>query len=640
MTSTTTRCLLVFFLSILHYTLIGQTLSGTLSYTQTRATAFHANNAEITVVNSSGFAIADKVLIIQMQGAVVNTSNSSSFGNVTDYNGAGAYETATVCWVNGNQVIFENQMLNNYDPSGIVQVIKIPQYNNLIINGTLTAPAWDGTEGGVLVLEANTIDLQADIDMSEKGFRGATMEDSDYNCTWVVASNDFYYDNPGRGAPKGEGIVDLPANISYGKGAAANGGGGGNDHNSGGGGGGNIGSGGAGGTNGATGIFDCKGNHPGVGGKGLTSTNRIFLGGGGGAGHGNNEEATSGGNGGGIIILISSNLVGNGYTISSNGETALNTSYGPGDPGGDGAGAGGAGGSVHLDVTNISGNLTVEVVGGDGGDVVHTDSGNRCFGPGGGGSGGMIKATGSIPGSVTMNITAGINGVNGVLGSGTTSCLGSAESSAAGNVGIILPGAGAVPASNVDYVGCDILPVELLSFNAIGRESSVEVYWSTQTEFNNDFFIVESSKNGRDFESLEQVQGAGNSFERQEYSYTDHSPMDGISYYRLVTVDFDGTRHYSPIRAVQRYGEIDLEIFPNPGKAGAILNLAFEAHNSGSLEMRIFDMVGGVVVSQAFEFQKGENQLTLSTIDLSQGTYMVRLESRQFVVTRKFLVVH
>ncbi|KAA3635484.1 MAG: T9SS C-terminal target domain-containing protein [Bacteroidetes bacterium] len=638
MTSTTTRCIFIFFVSILSHTLIGQTISGTLSYTQTRATAFHANNAEVTVINSTGFAIEDKVLIIQMQGAVVNTSNSSSFGDVTDYNGAGAYETATVCWVNGNQVIFENELLNDYDPSGIVQVIKIPQYDNLIINGTLTSPAWDGSAGGVLVLEAKTIDLQADIDMSEKGFRGAAMEDSDYNCTWVVTSNDYYYDNPGRGAPKGEGIVDLPGNISYGKGAAANGGGGGNDHNSGGGGGGNIGSGGPGGTNGATGVFDCKGNHPGVGGKGLTSTNRIFLGGGGGAGHGNNEEATSGGTGGGIIILISPFLVGNGYSIRSNGESALDTSYGAGDAGGDGAGAGGAGGSVHLDITNISGNLTVEVVGGDGGDVIHTDGGNRCFGPGGGGSGGMIKASGAIPGSVTMTITAGVNGVNGVLGSGTTSCLGSAESSAPGNVGIVLPGVGAVPASNVDYTGCDVLPVELLSFEAIGKESSVEVLWSTQTEFNNDFFIVEKSKDGRDFESLVHIQGAGNSFNTQKYTYTDLQPLDGISYYRLVTVDFDGTRHYSAVRAVQRFGEIDLNVFPNPGKTGSLLNLAFGSHTSGSLELEVLDMVGGVVISQIFEFQKGENQLSVSTFDLPSGTYMIRLESRQFVATRKWIL--
>ncbi len=625
--------------SVLTYPLVGQTISGTLNYTQTRATTFHANNAEITVINSSGFAIEDKVLIIQMQGAVVNTSNNADFGNVTDYNGAGSYETATVCWVDGNQIIFENQLLNDYDPSGIVQVIKIPQYDNLIINGTLTSPAWDGSEGGVLVLEAKTIDLQADIDMSEKGFRGAAMEDSDYNCNWAIQSGNFSYDNPGRGAPKGEGIVDLPANISYGKGAAANGGGGGNDHNTGGGGGGNIGNGGVGGTNGATGFFDCKGNHPGVGGKGLNSTNRIFLGGGGGAGHGNNEEATSGGNGGGIIILISPFLVGNGYTIRSNGESALDTSYGPGDAGGDGAGAGGAGGSVQLDVMNISGNLTLEVIGGDGGDVVHTSNGNRCFGPGGGGSGGMIKSSGSIPGSVTMNITAGVNGVNGVLGSGTSSCIGSAQSSAPGNAGIILPGDGAVPASNVDYAGCDILPVELLSFNAISKETSVEVLWSTQTEVNNDHFIIESSKDGIGFKPLGQVKGAGNSFVKQDYSFTDHSPFDGISYYRLITVDYDGTRHYSAIRAVQRYGEIELHVFPNPGRVGSVVNLAFEAHVSGSLQLEVYDMVGGVVVSQTLEFEKGENQLTLPTFDLPSGTYMIRLESRQFVAMRKWVLV-
>ncbi len=638
MTFILNRFLLAFSLCLLIISAKAQTLSGTLTYTQTRVTAFNANNAEITVTSTTGFAIGDRVLLIQMQGAVVNTSNNSSFGNVTDYNGAGSYEVAIVCWVNGNQLIFEHELLNDYDPSGIVQAINIPQYDNLVINGTLTSPAWNGIDGGVLVLEAKTIELQADIDMSERGFRGATMEDSDFNCTWLTIFNDYSYDNPGSGAPKGEGIVNLPPNISYGKGAAANGGGGGNDHNSGGGGGGNLGNGGQGGTNGASGFFDCKGNHPGVGGKGLSSVDKIFLGGGGGAGHGNNNEATSGGNGGGIIILLSPSLVGNGYAIRSNGESALNTSYGPGDLGGDGAGAGGSGGSVHLDISSISGNLTIEVVGGDGGDVVHTDNGDRCFGPGGGGAGGVIKASGSIPGTVTMIINGGANGTNEILG-GTCSCPGSAQGAASGQVGIVLPGVGSVPQSNVNYTGCNILPVELLTFEAFGQKDLVEVFWTTLGEFDNDYFLIERSRGGIDFETIGQLQGAGNSLVRIDYVFTDDKPLEGLSYYRLVTVDFDGKRHYSPVRAVKFYDEIELTIFPNPAKVGKDLTVAFVAPSTGELQLKVFDMMGRMVTSQSFEMESGENQITVSSLDLPCGSYLLKLESGRFVVSGKLVVV-
>lgn len=633
---------LLFFMFLVLFPMIsiyGQTLSGTMSYTQSRVTAFNPNNAEVTVISTTGYAIGDKVLLIQMQGAVINTSNSASFGNVTDYNGAGSYEIAQVCWVDGNQLIFENELLNDYDVAGIVMAIQIPEFDNLVINGTLTAPAWNGFSGGVLVLEAKNINLLADIDMSEKGFRGAVMENSDYNCTWVVTLNDFFYDNPGSGAPKGEGIVDLPANISYGKGAAANGGGGGNDHNSGAGGGGNVNTGGQGGTNGATGIFDCKGNHPGVGGKVLSPTNRIFLGGGGGAGHGNNNEATSGGNGGGIIIIIAQSITGNGYTIRSNGESAFNTSYGPGDSGGDGAGAGGAGGSMHLDVPTFIGNLTLEVTGGNGGNVGHVSSENRCFGPGGGGAGGVIKTNGSIPGAVTMLISPGTNGVNEVFSGGVSSCPGSAQGATSGQVGIVYPGTGTIPTSNVNFAGCSILPVELISFEAEAGPETVELFWRTMSEFNNELFLVERSRSGYDFETLGQVAGAGNSLSANQYSYTDEKPLDGLSYYRLTSVDFDGTRHHSPIRTVKRYGKFDFNIYPNPVGPGNEINLSVVSPDIGQLNLEIFDLAGRMIISKTYPLEQGQNHLFFLTRDLYPGTFLVRAESGQFVVSRKLVVV-
>jgi len=136
------RITFIFFFSLATWNLLeSQELTGTINYTQTSITAINANNAEVTVPNTTGFTIADRVLIIQVQGAVINTTNSSAFGDIQDYNGAGNYEIATVCSVSGNQLVFENELLNTYDPAGVIQVIKIPQYSNLNITGTLTASA-------------------------------------------------------------------------------------------------------------------------------------------------------------------------------------------------------------------------------------------------------------------------------------------------------------------------------------------------------------------------------------------------------------------------------------------------------------------------------------------------------------------
>ncbi|MBK9423627.1 MAG: hypothetical protein IPN54_05800 [Bacteroidetes bacterium] len=84
------------------------------------------------------------------------------------------------------------------------------------------------------------------------------------------------------------------------------------------------------------------------------------------------------------------------------------------------------------------------------------------------------------------------------------------------------------------------LPVELLYFNAFKYNEQVKVEWVTATEINNDYYIVERSSDGTDFEMVEVVPGAGNSNFLINYFIFDKDPFSGKSYYRLKQVDFDG----------------------------------------------------------------------------------------------------
>lgn len=84
------------------------------------------------------------------------------------------------------------------------------------------------------------------------------------------------------------------------------------------------------------------------------------------------------------------------------------------------------------------------------------------------------------------------------------------------------------------------LPVELLSFYASPAENTIELRWETASETNNDYFIVERSQNGSDFQKIDTVKGAGNSSLYKTYYVIDNKPNDGINYYRLTQVDFDG----------------------------------------------------------------------------------------------------
>lgn len=332
--------------------------------------------------SASNFKAGDKALLIQMKGAVIDTSNTSDFGKILDYKSAGKYEYITIESVSGGKAYSKYKFINTYDVNSAVQLVSIPVYKNVYVVGKLTAPAWNGNTGGVLIFEAtDTANLNGIIDVSGKGFRGGKASIGSANCH----KSDYYYANTSSdGAEKGEGIAATKAKFSRGMGANANGGGGGNANNAGGGGGSNASSGGEGGKE----NDNCGGTILSVGGKGgyalsYSAGTRVFMGGGGGAGHNNDGTGTDGGNGGGIVIVNANRIVTNYATISGNGLNPKTTSSA------DAAGGGGGGGSVTFYSPNpvTSRNTNVLLSGGNGGFT----SGKNCTGPGGGGSSGVLR---------------------------------------------------------------------------------------------------------------------------------------------------------------------------------------------------------------------------------------------------------
>ena len=398
---------------------LSQNLSGVVNK-YASVTAFDSAKAEVTI-SSAIVDSGDHVLIIVMQGATVDTSNSAQFGKLINYNGVGRYEVNQVCSRSGNKLLLKYRPLYDYKPSTTtVQLIKIAHHSDsIVVADTIKPSPWNGSTGGVVALMAPTINLKTAIVADGFGFRGAdTFNDKVNDCSFLVRDDDYFYPFNGKGARRGEGIAyPLQSAKGTGRGALANGGGGGNDHNAGGGGGSLHAAGGDGGRNNEPGTFNCKGYAPGEGGYALSSS-YLFLGGGGGAGHGNNKNKNYGGNGGGIVLLLSDTLRGNSTALVSSRGSAGGASKG------DGAGGGGAGGSVIITATNST-TLQVNVAGGDGGNADGTNN-NRCFGPGGGGSGGRVEANSSVTTTTTP-------GSSGKIINTTGSCTPDAENGQAGS---------------------------------------------------------------------------------------------------------------------------------------------------------------------------------------------------------------
>ena len=366
---------------------------------------------QFNVSSTTGFNVGDKVLIMQMKGATVDLTNTAAFGTINSYGNAGGYEFKTISSITGSNILFTTSISPIYNVANSIQLVRVPQYTNPTVTGTLTAQPWNGSTGGILIFDVSgTLTLQADIDVTATGFRGGLSSANDNS--YVYQQLDYFYNTSTylKGAPKGEGIAQTVTGYELGRGAFANGAGGGNAHNAGGGGGSNGGAGGKGGKEhpnpGNGNLADP--NTAGIGGYTLQyiSGNRLFLGGGGGGGHENDNAGTAGANGGGIVFITANQLIGNNHNIISNGGSVATFNGG----GNDGAGGGGSGGTIKINTSQFSGNTTLISNGGNGGNI--PPSGQQ-FGPGGGGSGGVICLENpTLPAGVSTQVNGGINGVN------------------------------------------------------------------------------------------------------------------------------------------------------------------------------------------------------------------------------------
>ncbi|MEQ9187248.1 MAG: T9SS type A sorting domain-containing protein [Cryomorphaceae bacterium] len=375
----------------------------------------------IGVDDASAFQIGDRALIIQMKGASINTTNTSSGGQITAIANAGNYEFFIIDSVDnaGNLIWPVYGLVKQYDAAGQVQVIRIPNYGNatVTVTGTLTAPTWQESTGvgGVVALTAKKLILNADIDVIGKGFKGNTMTTNGTpdNCSVDPTSAYTLNSTASQSYTKGEGIVADNTSFNRGRAPRANGGGSGISGDSGGGGGSSYGAGGQGGYRWCDELGSQDGGPDipagGLGGVSLSSyftQDKLFLGGAGGSGFVTTNNPSDATDGGGIVILFVDTLVGNGYSILADGTTptAVNPVGAP-----DGGGGGGGGGSVLLNVLAIPDTLTVTADGGDGQDLNTTN----YHGPGGGGGGGvLLYSLPSLPAAVTFSADGGASGVH------------------------------------------------------------------------------------------------------------------------------------------------------------------------------------------------------------------------------------
>jgi hypothetical protein len=182
------------------------------------------------------------------------------------------------------------------------------------------------------------------------------------------------------------------------------------------------------------------------------------------------------------------------------------------------------------------------------------------------------------------------------------------------------------------------LPVELTEFDGEPFKNYIRVYWTTASEKDNDYFILEKSLDGLNFSELSRIKGNGNSSITRIYAYRDLYPTDGPNYYRLKQFDYDGkSKTYDIIQVLFRTHHL-LSVHPNP-TIGKALNISLNI-SDGEAFIDILDLNGNSVynVNKLLDLGKANNFSIEETKSLPPGIYTLRVHSQSGIQQEKLMV--
>ena len=168
------------------------------------------------------------------------------------------------------------------------------------------------------------------------------------------------------------------------------------------------------------------------------------------------------------------------------------------------------------------------------------------------------------------------------------------------------------------------LPVDLITFMGKRKDTSVELLWQTATEENSEYFGVEWSINGIDYEEIGTVSSSGNSTALLSYGFLHKTPQFGVNYYRLNAVDFDGYQEYSKTVVIEvRPSPLSLNsIHPNPASDKIDLTFASEVPN---VQIQLISMDGKIIRQIQHSGDKGIRNQGLNIADCKKGIYLIRI---------------
>jgi hypothetical protein len=185
-----------------------------------------------------------------------------------------------------------------------------------------------------------------------------------------------------------------------------------------------------------------------------------------------------------------------------------------------------------------------------------------------------------------------------------------------------------------------VIPVEMVSFNAIRSNSNIALSWRTASETSNTGFYVERKTGNTGWVEIGFVNGAGTTANPQSYRFVDSElPYSANQVnYRLRQVDTDGTETLFDVVTIQVESFVELlNSHPNPAKD--VVTVRYAVPQGETAQLILYDVLGRHVQTVFSGEGQGRVEKQVSVDELASGTYFLQLSATGQVITRKLTVM-
>jgi hypothetical protein len=229
-------------------------------------------------------------------------------------------------------------------------------------------------------------------------------------------------------------------------------------------------------------------------------------------------------------------------------------------------------------------------------------------------------ATFSLPASPFYNYSW--QRPNGSTNTGNTLTLNPVTGSDIGNYTISLnctiAGCTNTTSRSLTLNACQALPQTLLHFSGQRKNSTIQLNWQTADEINMSYYIVERSLDGFVFTPVQQVAAKGGVL--NIYTATDGHVPAGSVYYRLQSVEKNGSINYSSIISFNNVNAQPFNVYPSliTGNTSVTVTCPVTSHTSF---IRVVAVDGRVM--QTIHVYAGVTKTSIDVTNLARGSYFV-----------------